>query len=99
MVDLYVAFMAGSVLALFLMVGEIAAIAKYAPAIFGRLRRFYRLKKIVRLLVEFSAMALFFLLQPVIIGLLVVMALDKLIPGFSAHVVRQLRQVFAAFGG
>lgn len=44
-----------------------------------------------RLLAELSAIAAFFMVQPVMIAFLVAKALDRLNPAFSRHVIEQLR--------
>jgi hypothetical protein len=93
--QLLLVFMAGVVLSLFLIVIEIAATRKLASRIRARLKRLYQSGRILRLLIEISAIAAFFIVQPVIVAFLVTMALDNLNPNFSEHVIQQLRQVFS----
>jgi hypothetical protein len=92
--ELLLVFMAGVVLALFLIVIEIAAMRSRASRIRTRLMRLYQSGRILRLLIEVSAIAAFFIVQPVIVAFLVTKALDNLNPDFSKHVIQQLRQVF-----
>jgi hypothetical protein len=93
--ELLLVFMAGVVLSLFLIVIEIAAMRKSASRIRIRLMRLYQSGRILRLLIEISAIAAFFIVQPVIVAFLVTMALDNLNPDFSEHVIQELRQVFS----
>jgi hypothetical protein len=93
--QLLLVFMAGVVLSLFLIVIEIVAMRKRASRIRTRLMRLYQSGRILRLLIEISAIAAFFIVQPVIVAFLVAMALDNLNPDFSEHVIQQLRQVFS----
>jgi hypothetical protein len=92
--QLLLVFMASVVLSLFLIVTEIAAMRKLASRIRARLKRLYQSGRILRLLIEISAIAAFFIVQPVIVAFLVTMALDNLNPNFSEHVIQQLQQVF-----
>ena len=92
--ELLLVFMAGVVISLFLIVIEIAAMRKLASRIRTRLMRLYQSGRILRLLIEISAIAAFFIVQPVIVAFLVTMALDKLNPDFSGHVIQEIGQVF-----
>jgi hypothetical protein len=92
---LLLVFMAGVVLSLFLIVIEIAAMRKRASRIRTRLIRLYQSRRILRFLIETSAIAAFFIVQPVIAAFLVTMALDKLNPDFSGHVIQEIGQVFS----
>ncbi len=91
--ELLLVVMAGVVLSLFLIVSEIAAMRKRAKRMLVRLVELYRSGKYLKLLFELSAIAAFFLIQPVIIGTLVALALDGLYSGFSDMVVEQVRNV------
>ena len=92
--ELLLVVMAGVVLAFFVIVTEIAAMRKRAARIRKRLIHLYQSGSSLRLIIEISAIAVFFVVQPVIIAFLVTMALDKLNPEFSGHVLQELRQVF-----
>ena len=84
--------MAGFVLAFFLMVSEIMLMRKQVVAFLTRLKNYYRSGKFVRLFLFTFAMLALILLQPLIVGLLVVMALDKVDPHFSTSVIREILQ-------
>lgn len=92
--ELLLAIMAGVVLSLFLIVGEIAAMRKRVKRLRAHLMELYRSGRFLRLVLELSAIAIFFLVQPVIIGTLVSLALNSVYPGFSDIVFGQVRQVF-----
>jgi hypothetical protein len=94
--ELLLAVMAGVVLSLFLIVGEIAALRKYVSAIRRHLWDLYRAGRLLRLLVALLGIAAFFLVQPFIVALLVISALDSLVPHFSGSVLQQLREALAA---
>lgn len=98
-IELYVAVMAGVVLSLFLMVSEIVFLRKRVSKIRTRLLYFYQSGRYPRLFIDLFAIAAFFLIQPVIVGFLVVMALDNLNPHFSDSVIREIRQVLTAMFG
>jgi len=93
--ELLLVFMAGVVLALFLIVIEIAAMRKRASRIRARLIRLYQSGRILRLPIEVFVIAAFFIIQPVIVAFLVTKALDNLYPDFSKHVILEIRQVFS----
>jgi hypothetical protein len=93
--ELLLVFMAGVVLGLFIMVIEIAALRTRAARIRDRQLRLYRSGRIFRLLTELSAIAAFFMVQPVMIAFLVAKALDGLNPAFSRHVIQQLWEVLS----
>jgi hypothetical protein len=88
--------MAGVVLSLFLMVSEIVFMRKRVSGIRTRLMNFYRSGRFLRFFIDLFAISAFFLLQPVVIGYLVVMALDNVHPGFSDSVIRGIRQALTA---
>lgn len=91
-IELYIAIMAGFVLAFFLMVSEIMLMRKRVVAILTRLREYYRSGEYIRLFLSTIALLAFILVQPLIVGSLVVMALDKVDPHFSTSVIREIRQ-------
>ncbi len=91
-IELNIAVMAGLVLSLFLIVGEIAALRKQAVRVRRRWQRHYREARFARLFAECCGVAAFFLVQPVLVALLVVKALDDFNSNFSSHAVQQLKQ-------
>lgn len=98
-IELYVAIMAGTVLSFFLMVSEIVLLRKPLLNIRSNLAYLYRSRRFIRFYMEAFLIAVFFLIQPFIVGFLVVMALDNLNPHFSASVLRGLRQGWMAITG
>ena len=98
-IELYIAIMAGFVLAFFLMVSEIMLMRKQVVVFLTRLKNYYRSGKFIRLFFSTFAMLAFILVQPLIVGLLVVMALDKIDPHFSTSVIREIRQGLAGIIG
>lgn len=91
-IELSLVVMAGVVLALFLIVGEIAALRKRARRTRARLRALYAARRYFRLTFELCVIAALVLIQPAIIGLLVALAMDGLNPDFSGHVLREIRE-------
>jgi hypothetical protein len=91
--ELYIVVMAGVVLSLFLIVGEIAALRKRARRLLAHLRDLYTAGHFLRLVLELCAIAAFFLVQPALIAFLVAMVMDGLNPEFSDHVISQLREL------
>ena len=91
-IELYIAIMAGFVLAFFLMVSEIMLMRKRVVAVLTRLRDYYRSGKYIRLFLSTLAVLALILVQPLIVGLLVVLALDKVDPHFSTSVLREIRK-------
>lgn len=92
--ELLLVIMAGVVLSLFLIVGEIAAMRKRVKQVHSRLLALYEARSYLRLSLQLSCIAVFFLIQPVIIAALVALALDGLQSDFSGMVVEQLRHLF-----
>lgn len=98
-IELYVAIMAGFVLSFFLMVSEIVFMRKRLIGILTNLRHLYRTGAFMRLVFSFCALAGFFLIQPLIVGFLVVMALDNSTHGFADSVIREIRHGLMGFLG
>ncbi len=91
-IELDIAVMAGTVLSLFLIVGEIVALRKQAVRLRDRWRRHYREARFLRLFVESCGAAAFFLVQPVLVAVMVAKAIDNFDPNFSARAMQQLKQ-------
>lgn len=92
-IEMYISVMAGFVLAFFLMVGEIAALRRQATKVLTHLRLMYQTGKRVRFLAEIFGIAVFFLIQPLIVAALAVLALNNFNPHFSANLMQELKQV------
>ncbi len=56
------------------------------------LRELYQTKRFLRLFAEIGGVAIIVLIQPVVISMLIMGALNNLTPQFSAHAEAQLRQ-------
>lgn len=88
--EIYISVMAGCVLGLFLIVGEIALLRKRVPAILAYLGRMRQSGKTAKFVVAVSGIAAFFLIQPVIVGVLVALAVNNLDPHFAANLLHRL---------
>lgn len=91
-IEMYISVMAGFVLAFFLMVGEIAALRKQAPKIMAHLRLMYRTGERIKFLFAICGIAVFFLIQPIIVAALTVLALNNFNPHFSANLMQEIKQ-------
>ncbi len=90
--ELKVAAMAGLVLSMFLLVGEIVALRKKVARLRERWRQHFREARFARLLAELCAVVMLVLLQPLLIGGLVIMVLHGFNPQFSHNAAQQLQQ-------
>jgi uncharacterized membrane protein len=91
-IELNIAIMAGLVLSLFLIVGEIAALRTQASRLREHWKQLYMAAKFLRAFAEICGVAAFFLVQPFIVAILVLLALNGFNPNFSVHVFQQLQQ-------
>lgn len=91
--ELTIVVMAGVVLSLFLIVGEIAAMRKRAQRVLAHFKILSAGGSFLRLAIEVCAIAALFLVQPFIIGILTALALDALHTDFSGHLMRQIRDL------
>ncbi|MGC2458288.1 MAG: hypothetical protein WA435_09845 [Gallionellaceae bacterium] len=91
-IEIYISVMAGLVLSFFLMVGEIAALRTQAPKILARLRFMYQTGKRIKLFVAICGIAVFFLIQPIIVAILAVLVLNNFNPHFSVNLMQELKQ-------
>ena len=87
--EIYISVMAGCVLGFFLIVGEIALLRKRALAIQSYLGRMRQSGKRAKFIAVVSGIAAFFLIQPVVVGLLVVLAVNNLDPHFAANLLHR----------
>lgn len=94
--ELVVAVLVGLLLSAFLIVGEIAVLRTRVAAVRRHIWELLRLGRFLRLLAVLSGIAAFFLVQPFIASLLVALALDGVVPGFSGDVIKQLHEALAA---
>ena len=98
-IELYFTVMAGMVLAFFLMVGEVVALRKIGMKVYFRLIEMRRSGRRTRFYLETGLVVLFFLVQPFIVGWLVMGALDISYPHFAENMMRQLRMSLSAISG
>lgn len=91
-IELRISILTGAVAGLILVVAEGVAMHRKVSQYRGHLRELYRTGRFLRLLSEMFGIAFVVLIQPVIVSVLVVMALDNFNPKFSAHAVQQLKQ-------
>lgn len=88
--EMYISVMAGLVLGFFLMIGEIAALRKRVPVIQAYLRLMQQSGKKIRHLFAICGIVAFFLIQPVILAVLVVLALNNLNSHFAANLMHEM---------
>ncbi|MBW8072384.1 MAG: hypothetical protein GJU77_01695 [Ferrovum sp.] len=93
-IELYIAMLSGSVISLFLIVGQVAALRSRVAAIRGRWAKFRQNRNRFRLVLEILGVSSFFLVQPFLIGYLIVLSLDGFTPVFSTHLIEEFRQIF-----
>lgn len=81
------------------LVGGVIAVLAEAVALHRKLSRFrahlhvlYRARRLAQLLAEIVGVTVLVLIQPVIVALLMMKALDNFTPQFSAHAKAQLQQ-------
>jgi len=97
--ELLLAVMAGVVLSLFIIVGEIAALRTRVSKMRRHMWDLYRQGSFLQLLGMAIGIAAFFLVQPFVVALLVVLALDSVAPHFSGSVFHQLHEALATLAG
>ena len=91
-IEMYISLMAGLVLSLFLMVGEIVVLRKKIAKILAYLHLMLHTGKRVRFAIAICGIAFFFLSQPIIVGVLVVLALNNFNPHFSVFLIQEIKQ-------
>lgn len=95
-IELNVSILNGAVVGLFLIVAELVAMHSKVSRYRTHLRSLYQSGRRLRLFAEISGVAVFFLIQPVLAGMLTVVALDNFNPQFSVHAEQQLKQHLTA---
>jgi hypothetical protein len=91
-IELKMAILTGAVGGLIMVVAEGVALHGVLSRYRSHLRELYRTKKRLRLLAETGSIAFIVVIQPVIVAMLVLSALDNFDPQFSVHVMAQLKQ-------
>jgi uncharacterized membrane protein len=91
-IELEMAILTGAVGGLLMVVIEGVAMHSKLSKYRSHLRELYRTKKFFRLFAEIGSIAFVVLIQPVIVSMLVMSALDNFNPQFSIHAMAQLKQ-------
>ena len=91
-IELKVALLTGAVVGLLIIVVESVAMRRKVSKFRAHLRELYRTGKFIRLFAEVGGIAIIILIQPVIVSVLMVKAMDNLNPAFSVHAMAQLKQ-------
>jgi hypothetical protein len=90
-IELEMAILTGAVGGLIMVVAEGVALHAKLSKYRAHLRELYRTKKFFRLFAEIGSIAFIVLIQPVIVTMLVMSALDNFNPQFSIHAMAQLK--------
>jgi cytochrome bd-type quinol oxidase subunit 2 len=91
-IELKMAILTGFVGGVIMVLAEAVALHQKLSGYRVHLRGLYHSKSFFRLFVETCGIAFVVLIQPVIVSMLVMLALDKFTPQFSAHVMAELHQ-------
>jgi hypothetical protein len=89
-IELRITLLAGAVAGVLMVLAELVAMHRKVSKYRDHLRGLYRTGRFVRLLSECAGIFIVALLQPVIVSVLLLKALDNFDPRFSAHAVQQL---------
>lgn len=91
-IELKMAILTGFVGGVIMVLAEGVALHQQLSRYRAHLRGLYQAKRFFRLFWETCSIAFIVLIQPVIVSLLVMSALDKFTPQFSVHVMAELHQ-------
>jgi cytochrome bd-type quinol oxidase subunit 2 len=91
-IELKMAILTGFVGGVIMVLAEGVALHRKLSRYRIHLRGLYHAKRFFRLFAEICGIAFVMLIQPVIVSMLVMSALDKFTPQFSAHVMAELHQ-------
>lgn len=91
-IELKITLLAGAVTGVIMLLGEMIAMHRKVARYRDHLRGLYRSARYPRLIAECAAILAVALIQPVIVSVLLLKALDNFDPDFSAHAVQQLQQ-------
>jgi hypothetical protein len=90
-IELKMAILTGAVGGLIMVLAEGVAMHSKLSKYRAHLRELYRTKRLSRLFAEIGSFAFVVLIQPVIVAILVLSALDNFNPQFSVHAMAQLK--------
>ncbi|WP_297484219.1 hypothetical protein [Ferrovum sp.] len=93
-IELYISLLGGTVISLFLIVGQVVALRSRVAAVRKRWANFHRHKNWFPLILEILGVSGFFLVQPFLIGYLIVLSLDGFTPVFSTHLIQEFHRIF-----
>jgi len=91
-IELKMAIITGFIGGLIMVLAEAVALHQKLSGYRTHLRGLYRTKRFIRLFAEISSIAFVVLIQPVIVSMLMMSALDNFNPKFSQHVMAELHQ-------
>jgi hypothetical protein len=91
-IELKIAILTGTVGGLIMVLAEGVAMHSKLSKYRAHLRELYRTRRFFRLFAEIGSIAFVVLIQPAIVTMLVLSALDNFNPQFSAHAMAQLKQ-------
>jgi len=91
-IELKMAILTGFVGGVIMVLAEGVALHRKLLVYRVHLRGLYRAKRFFRLFGEICSISLVVLIQPVIVSMLVMSALDRFTPQFSVHVMAELHQ-------
>lgn len=91
-IELKMAILTGAVGGLIMVLAEGVALHGKLSKYRVHLRELYQTKKFFRLFAEIGSIAFVVVIQPVIVAMLVMSALDNFNPQFSKHAMAQLKQ-------
>jgi hypothetical protein len=90
-IELKMAILTGAMGGLILVLAEVVAMHSKLSKYRAHLRELYRTKRFSRLFAEIGGFTFVVLIQPVIVAMLVLSALDNFNPQFSVHAMAQLK--------
>jgi len=91
-IELKMAILTGFVGGVIMVLAEGVVLHQQLSRYRAHLRGLYHAKRFFRLLAEVCSIAFVVLIQPLIVSILVISALDRFTPQFSAHVMAELHQ-------
>jgi uncharacterized membrane protein len=91
-IELRMAILTGAIGGVILLMAEAVALHRKLARYRTHLRGLRSKKRYIRLFAETGSVAVVVLIQPVLVTMLLLSALDRFTPQFSAHVIAQLQQ-------
>lgn len=91
-IELKMAILTGAIGGVIMLMAEAVVLHRKLARYRAHLRDLHIAKRYIRLLAETGSVAVVVLVQPVLVAMLLLSALDRFTPQFSAHVMAQLQQ-------